>query len=124
MINKTLYGVGYIGGIGIVNAKRVKRVLFDNRFNKQKEQIKVGLEAAQIKYDANHIEKKLVGITPGIDADLSITWDPKEYREAREQAMKDLNYQGFDSSIFDKARMNLLEKYSSSKEVTQLAPSS
>jgi len=124
MIAKALYGVGYVSGIGIVNAKRVKQVLFDSRFKKQKEQIKLGIEAAQIKYVANHIEKKLVGITPNIGSDLSIIWNPKELREAHTQATSDLSYQGFDSSVFDKARVNLLEKYSSSNEVTQLAPSS
>ena len=53
-------------------------------------------------------------------------WDPKDLRKAHKQAKSALSYQGFDSSIFDKAKMNLLEKYSSSEEVTQtqLAPSS
>lgn len=124
MITKALYGVGYISGIGIVNAKRAKQVLFDSRFKKQKEQIKLGIEAAQIKYVANHIEKKLVEIVPSIDGDLSIVWDPKDLRKAHKQATSDLSYQQFDSSIFDKARVNLLEKYSSSNEVTQLAASS
>ena len=124
MITKALYGVGYISGIGIVNARRAKQVLFDSRFKKQKEQIKLGIEAAQIRYVANHIEKKLVEIVPSIGTDLSIIWDPKDLRKAHKQATNDLSYQQFDSSIFDKARMNLLEKYSSSSEVTQLAPSS
>jgi hypothetical protein len=124
VITKALYGVGYISGIGIVNAKRVKQVLFDSRFKKQKEQIKLGLEAAQIRYVANHIEKKLVEIVPSIGTDLSIIWDPKDLRKAHKQATSDLSYQQFDSSIFDKARVNLLEKYSSSNEVTQLASSS
>jgi hypothetical protein len=124
MITKALYGVGYISGIGIVNAKRARQILFDNRFKKQKEQIRLGVEAAQIKYVANHIEKKLIAIAPSIGNDLSIAWDPKDLRKAHEQATSDLSYQQFDSSIFDKARMNLLEKYSSSSEVTQLAPSS
>ena len=124
MITKALYGVGYISGIGIVNARRAKQVLFDSRFKKQKEQIKLGIEAAQIRYVANHIEKKLVEIVPSIGTDLSIIWDPKDLRKAHKQATNDLSYQQFDSSIFDKARMNLLEKYSSSSEVTQLASSS
>ena len=101
MITKALYGVGYISGIGIVNAKRAKQVLFDSRFKKQKEQIKLGIEAAQIKYVANHIEKKLVEIVPSIDGDLSIVWDPKDLRKAHKQATSDLSYQHFDSSIFD-----------------------
>jgi hypothetical protein len=126
MITKALYGVGYISGVGIVNAKRVRQVLFDNRFKKQREQIKLGLEAAQIKYVANHIEKSLIEVTPSIGTDLSIMWDPKDLRKAHKQAKSSLSYQGFDSSIFDKAKMNLIEKYSSSEEVTQtqLAPSS
>ena len=124
MITKTLYGIGYVSGIGIVNAKRAKQVLFDNRFKKQKEQIKLGLEAAQIKYVANHIEKSLIEVAPSIGTDLSIVWDPKDLRKAHKQAKNELSYQGFYSSIFDKAKRNLLEKYSSSEEVTQLALSS
>ena len=123
MITKVLYSVGYVSGIGIVNAKRARQLLFDNRFKKQKEQIRLGVEAAQIKYVANHIEKKLIEIVPSISNDLSIVWDPNDLREAHKQVTNDLSYQQFDSSVFDKARMSLFKKYSSSSEVTQLAPS-
>jgi len=123
MITKVLYSVGYVSGIGIVNAKRARQILFDNRFKKQKEQIRLGVEAAQIKYVANHIEKKLIEIVPSISNDLSIVWDPNDLREAHKQVTNDLSYQQFDSSVFDKARMSLFKKYSSSSEVTQLAPS-
>jgi hypothetical protein len=112
LIDKALFAIGYIGGIASINTKRLGNVVAGDRFNKQKQQIKLGSEAASIRFVATKIEKKLNSI-----AEESGDWETSDLKEAVNKLGEQLAYQGFSEDVFAKARLRIIKKYSNSVEV-------